>query len=312
MDTARAPCLYIVPALQDDLMDKRYPFDDLPEPGPGFSTPPGSVRRWDGGHALLYFVCSALFTLLAALALIGPFGFYGSVIASEVAIFVLIPLLLRRHFDTGWESWTRRADVGSAFWLWCLIAVVSFAIVQSNLPVLLDRIWPIPTEQFEFYREHLSAGDPVQFLLLLLTAAIVPGICEELAFRGLIHTGLRRSFGTNHAIIWGGAMFALLHLNPWNFIGLWSFGSLLGFLRERTGSVYPSIAAHVINNSFALAVFSLQQPEDWELPPEFLPWYAVLPAGVLLVYAVWRLFRLTIHTAATGVIPDTSPPEIPN
>jgi membrane protease YdiL (CAAX protease family) len=176
--------------------------------------------------------------------------------------------------------------------------VVSFAVVQSNLPVLLDRFWPIPQEQFEFYRQNLAAGSVREFLLLLLVAAIVPGVCEELAFRGLIHTGLRRSFGTNHAIIWGGAMFALLHLNPWNFIGLWSFGALLGYLRERTGSILPSIAAHIVNNSLALAMFAMQRPEDWETPPEFLPWYVVVPAGGLLVYGVIRLHALTVVSAA--------------
>jgi membrane protease YdiL (CAAX protease family) len=261
------------------------------------------LRRWDGGHAMLYFILAALISLLAALLLVGFGGFYLSVIISEVAAFALIPLALRSLFDTGWITWTRRPAVKKEFWLWCMLAVGAFAVVQSNLPVLLDRVWPIPREQFEFFRQHLAAGSPRQFALLLLVAAIIPGICEEIAFRGLIHTGLRRSFGTNHAIIWGGAMFALLHLNPWNFIGLWSFGALLGYLRERTGSVYPSIAAHVVNNSLALVVFALQRPEDWDTPPEFLPWYLVVPAGGVLVYAVWRIHLSTTETAALGAPP---------
>lgn len=279
-------------------MDKRYLFDDLPESAPEIDPASTALRRWDGGHALLFFVLSALASLLAALALVNVIGFYASVIVSEVAVFALIPFLLRPLFDTGWRTWTQRPKVGWEFWLWCGAAVVSFAIVQSNLPVLLDRIWPIPKEQFEFFRKNLAAGSVAQFLMLLGVAAIVPGICEELAFRGLIQTGLRRSFGTNHAIIWGGAMFAVLHLNPWNFVGLWTFGALLGYLRERTGSIYPSIAAHVANNSLALAMFAMQRPEDWENPPEFLPWYAVVPAGCLLVYAVIRLHRLTVASAA--------------
>jgi membrane protease YdiL (CAAX protease family) len=289
-------------------MDKRYLFDDLPQSGPGFDVSAKPLRRWDAGHAMLYFVFAAILSLLAALALIETAGFYLSVIISEVAAFVAIPLLFRPLFDTGWRTWSRRADVGAAFWLWCLAAVVSFAIVQSNLPVLLDRVWPIPQEQFDFYREHLAAASPVEFALLLIVAALIPGVCEEIAFRGLIHTGLRRSFGTNHAIIWGGAMFAVLHLNPWNFIGLWSFGALLGYLRERTGSIYPSIVAHIANNSFALVIFSLQRPEDWDTPPEFLPWYAIVPAGVLLVYSVWRLHNLTSLSAARA---SEAPREFP-
>lgn len=293
-------------------MDKHFPFDDISVPGPGFDMSGKPKRRWDGGHALLYFIFAALLSLGAAILLIGVIGFHASVIVSEIVAFVAVPLLLRRLFDTGWSTWTRKPDVGAAFWVWCLTAVVSFAIVQSNLPVLLDRIWPIPKEQFDLYRDRLSAGSPSEFMLLLLVAAIVPGICEELAFRGLIQTGLRRSFGVNHAIIWGGAMFALLHLNPWNFVGLWSFGSLLGYLRERTGSIYPSIIAHMANNSLALVIFAMQQPEDWDIPPEFLPWYVVVPSGVLLVYSIWRLHQLTAHTAAAkAVSPQVSTAEPP-
>jgi hypothetical protein len=93
-------------------------------------------------------------------------------------------------------------------------------------------------------------------------------------------------------------MFALLHLNPWNLVGLWTFGSLLGYLRERTGSIYPSMAAHITNNSLALVIFALQQPEDWETPPEFLPWYAIVPAGAILVYSIWRIHTLTAASAS--------------
>lgn len=281
-------------------MEPRYPFDDLPVPGPEFDMSRKPLRRWDGGHAMLYFILAALTSLVAALLMVGIGGFYLSVIISETVVFALIPLALRFLFDTGWATWTRRANVKAEFWVWCLAAVGSFAVVQSNLPVLLDRVWPIPKEQFEFFRQHLAAGSAREFALLLLVAALIPGICEEIAFRGLVHTGLRRSFGTNHAIIWGGAMFALLHLNPWNFIGLWSFGSLLGYLRERTGSIYPGIVAHVVNNSLALVVFAIQRPEDWDTPPEFLPWYLVLPAGGVLVYSVWRLHQATVETAALG------------
>lgn len=292
-------------------MDERYLFDDLPEPAPDLNARAKPLRRWDGGHALLFFVLSALASLLAALALVKVIGFYASIIISEVVVFAVVPFLLRPVFDTGWRTWTQRPQFGWPFWFWCMAAVVSFAIVQSNLPVLLDRVWPIPKEQFEFFRENLAAGSARQFLLLLLVAAVVPGVCEEIAFRGLIQTGLRRSFGTNHAIIWGGAMFALLHLNPWNFVGLWTFGVLLGYLRERTGSIIPAVAAHITNNSLALAMFAMQSPEDWEQPPEFLPWYAVVPAGAVLVYSVLRLHRITTDSAAKGVSQRSIVSELP-
>lgn len=275
-------------------------------------SPTRPIRRWDGGHALLYFVLAALVSLFIGFVLVGTAGFHISIILSEVLAFVAIPFVLRSFFDTGWRTWFRAAPRGGPFWFWCAVAVVSFAVAQSNLPVLLDRIWPMPQATFDFYRDNLAAETVLEFALLILVAAIVPGICEEIAFRGLIQTGLRRSFGTNQAIIWGGLMFAVLHLNPWTFVGLWSFGALLGYIRERTGSILPSVAMHTANNVIALMIFALQSPEDWETPPEFLPWYAVAPAGALLVYSVWRLHNLTRESASRATASRLSSPEPPS
>ena len=282
---------------------------DPPIPtGPDNSPPElprdGSWARglpWDGGRAILFFIFAALVSILAGILLQESLGFYISVLASELIVFGLIPFALSRIFDTGWMEWMRKPVLGAPFWLWAISGVVAFAVVQSNLPVLFDRLVPIPKLQLEFLRRHLTADNPLDWLLVFTVGALVPGVCEEITFRGLIQTGLRRSYGPRHAVVWTGFLFAMLHLNPWNFLGLWFFGSFLGYLTERTGSVIPAIILHLLNNTFALIVFSLQTEETWASPPEFIPWYYTIIGGVVLVFALWRLHRL-------GEITSSQPP----
>ena len=116
----------------------------------------------------------------------------------------------------------------------------------------------------------------------------------------MIQSGLRISFGPRHAIIWSGCLFALLHLNPWNFLGLWFFGCLLGYMTEQTGSVRPAILMHLLNNAFALTAFSVQGKEQWEERPEFIPWYFTVAAGIVLIYALLRMHRIARSVGGAG------------
>ena len=263
-----------------------------PTAQPSTSDPRPILAQWDGGRALLFYVLSALSSLLLGLLLLEPFGFYASVAVTEVLAFAVAPFVVGRLFDTGWSRWTAPARAPASFWLWSVTAVVAFAVAESNLPVLFDRLYPIPPTQLDFYRRYLAANSPGELALFLLVAAIIPAICEEITFRGLIQSGLRHSFGPKHAVVWSGFLFAVLHLNPWNFLGLWVFGSLLGYLTERCGSVRPAMLAHTLNNALALIVFAAQSPDQWERPLEFLPWQVTLAAGLILIVSVWRLHRV--------------------
>lgn len=282
--------------------------DDMPAP-PGPSSPPYRMP-WDGGRAILFFIFAALASIFAGILLQDVLGFYLSVLTSELLVFLLIPFGLSRLFDTEWGEWTSRPHLSAPFWIWAIVTVVSFAVVQSNLPVLFDRLYPIPRLEFEFLREYLSADNPLDWVIIFVVAALVPAICEELTFRGLIQTGLKRSYGARHAVVWTGFLFALLHLNPWNFLGLWFLGVFLGYLRERTGSIRPAIMLHMINNTLALVVFSFQDEDMWLNPPEFIPWEYTIIAGAVLVFALVQLHRLGEVSTHAPEAPSGLPPGI--
>lgn len=90
------------------------------------------------------------------------------------------------------------------------------------------------------------------FLAFAAVATFAAPIVEELTFRGL-GFALLEPYGKWTAILGTGILFGLWHGLIVALPVLAAFGVLLGWLRWRTGSVYPSILLHAIFNGIAIA-----------------------------------------------------------
>lgn len=94
---------------------------------------------------------------------------------------------------------------------------------------------------------------PVWLLLVnLVFTALLPGICEEIAHRGMILNASSK-FGYFKAIIISSVMFGLLHLNIEQVFYATLIGVFLGFITTFTSSIIPAMIVHFMNN--ALSVF---------------------------------------------------------
>ncbi len=78
--------------------------------------------------------------------------------------------------------------------------------------------------------------------------ALVPAIAEELLFRGLILTALLRKMPVWAAVLLNGFLFALYHLNPWQFLGLFLLGSAFAAIFVKTRNLTLVMLAHFVNN----------------------------------------------------------------
>lgn len=92
------------------------------------------------------------------------------------------------------------------------------------------------------------SSDHLPLWLVLLTFALAPAVCEELAFRGFILSGFRHTGRDRLAIILSGVAFGVMHLIPQQVLNAAMLGILLGWIAVRTRSLWPGIAFHFLYN----------------------------------------------------------------
>ena len=92
----------------------------------------------------------------------------------------------------------------------------------------------------------LAAGYGWGFVVLC--TCVQPAVVEELAFRGVIFAGVGRVLSRTETVLVTALMFMILHLSPVRFPHTLALGLGAGYLRTRTGSLYPCIAMHFAHN----------------------------------------------------------------
>jgi membrane protease YdiL (CAAX protease family) len=121
----------------------------------------------------------------------------------------------------------------------------------------------------------------------LLLLAVLPGIIEELVFRGVVFRAMRGGLPLTLGVVISSVLFGLGHLSPDMtpanmasvFGNAFAFGCLAAVAYQRSGSLYAAILAHVFSNTGpALAVV---------LPPELMPW----------------VFLATVELSVVGMLP---------
>ena len=138
----------------------------------------------------------------------------------------------------------------------------------------------------------------------MLVFAVLPAVCEELAFRGFILTGLRRRFRTGTAVVICSFLFAISHMNVFQFLPTFALGLVLGLLAVRGGSVLPGMAFHLVHNGLLIGLTCAERfgavPEVLTTP---LVRFVIVSLCVSLAALVlWRLVRGTPPGVAARVV----------
>jgi uncharacterized protein len=173
--------------------------------------------------------------------------------------FVLVAVYLAQlggRTVRSWQFGLRRPGVG---W-WAaggLILLLLFAFI------LISVAWSaIVHPEKEKTLEQLGSNEGAALLVLSagLTCVVAP-MCEEFLFRGFIFTALRGWAGTLPAAVMTGLLFGGVHVGSapaLDLVPLAALGFSLCLLYRYTGSLYPCMIAHSLNNCVAFAGL-----EDW-------------------------------------------------
>lgn len=94
---------------------------------------------------------------------------------------------------------------------------------------------------------------PSSYIISLISLAVLPAICEELLFRGVIVNALKDK-GKIFAIVLSSIMFSIFHLSPSQLIYPVCFGLILATVYLRTNNIIFPILLHFINNALSISI----------------------------------------------------------
>lgn len=84
-------------------------------------------------------------------------------------------------------------------------------------------------------------------IVSLILVAVLPAVCEELLFRGMIQRGLER-IGAGWSIFLSGLLFGLFHFDFQRLAAQTLIGFLAAYVVYRTGSIFNGMILHFSNN----------------------------------------------------------------
>ncbi len=126
----------------------------------------------------------------------------------------------------------------------------SLSWVNSWFISLFEGIGYVPRESTSYY-PTLTGGLVVPALLVI---AVLPAICEEALFRGVIFNSVNQSIGSIPAIFIVGFCFSLFHGSPEQTVYQFIAGCLFAFIAMRSGSILPSMVMHFLNNGVIIVL----------------------------------------------------------
>lgn len=154
---------------------------------------------------------------------------------------------------------------------------VIISMVVSNIP------WP--QEWIDAYATNSSVLDGS--LMTWISAVIMAPIFEEILFRGLVYTRLKKGMPTIIAAIVASLVFGLCHGTAIWIIYATVIGLVMTWVFERYQSLTASILFHFVFNAMGLAISMI--PESMES----VLWILLVVGVAGLVYGVTQILKVT-------------------
>ena len=216
---------------------------------------------------------------------------------SSVVIFLLPAYLFASIVYSG-KSTTflglKPAQTKPMYLLAIVIILIAFPFVfwlgELNqlvpLPQWMGELEKEATKQMQKFLKVDHIGD---VLINVLVIALIPAVCEEICFRGalqrvIIHITKNAWIG----IVVTSILFSALHLQFQGFLPRMFLGLILGAIYWYSGSLWPSILAHFVNNAIQVIVVSYAPGYIEKNPP--IPLLLALFSGLLIWGILW-LFK---------------------
>lgn len=228
--------------------------------------------------------------------------------------FIVVPLLFRRYLETKpSDKLTQRSATVLMMLLTVLITLVIIPVMEPiirwnagiKLPEFLAEFEKL-AQQKEQQIAQITAlltniENLAQFFFTLIVIAVLPGVGEELVFRGIIQKKLGYLINPHVAIWLSAFLFSALHLQYFGLVPRMLLGVLFGYLYYWSGNLWLPILAHFINNGFTLLMIYLYKigwvSFDIQKVTYSIVWIILSFVGTAAL--LWVIYKRTRQTSAT-------------
>ncbi len=146
--------------------------------------------------------------------------------------------------------------------------------------------------------DALTKGSTVDVLILnLIVIALMAAFSEELFFRGVLQKVLNECIPNKHIGVWiGAALFSAFHMQFYGFLPRMLMGAYLGYLFLWSGSLWPGILAHFINNGMAVLLMWMSNRGDIKVDADKVgiqenEWVFVLISFVMVSLSLYLIYN---------------------
>ncbi|HUD08397.1 MAG TPA: type II CAAX endopeptidase family protein [Candidatus Saccharimonadales bacterium] len=193
-----------------------------------------------------------------------PYGFWFTVFAETLIVAGVWFFIRIRKGNWRAIGLYRPQKIDAAYPFIGLVIYYPIYIIAVSILATLTKLNINQQQNVGFSQS--TTGWPL--ILVFICLVILPPIAEEIAFRGFLYSGLKKSLPKIWAVIFTGIIFAIPHALESQSGGLlwiaavdtFILSAVLCWLREKTGRLYAGMGLHALKNFIAFAyVFHIFQ-----------------------------------------------------
>lgn len=149
-------------------------------------------------------------------------------------------------------------------------------------------------QRSKMLQQYLSSGSIGKMLLNVFFIGLVPAVCEELFFRGVIqrfaHTWLKKWW---LSVVVSALVFAFWHFSISEFIPIFIAGFLIGWVYYLTSNLWLSILLHFLNNGLQVVLaYAEARSAGVGNNIDGFSWVSVLVFGASLLVLIFFVYLL--------------------
>ena len=193
-----------------------------------------------------------------------------------------------------------------------LTFVFSDTLVQLTNMIPIPKSWEVKFKAMEAAREIqekalININTLPKYIISMFVIAVLPGILEEIIFRGALQNILVRWFkGPWLAIIVTAVIFSAIHMSFYGFFVRFALGMFLGMIFYYSGSLWLAILFHFLFNGVQVTILYLSSKEikTTDVTEQHLPlWMGLVSLG-LIIYAFIYFIKISEYSKNQFVTDD--------